>query len=154
MLLARVYKFTITDRNSRVDDLIARQASKGVAAKTGIHGSLMAMFDAALFKAWPSAKGAGVTSSCVVKCPNYNYGDFQCNAAMSLYRALKVGREALSGDPELPALTAPPPDFFWCVRYCSCGPIISHHQPHAVLLHWRMVALHNAGVVRIFFWTR
>lgn len=55
------------------------------------------MFDAALFKAWPSAKEVGVTSACVVKCPNYTYGDFQCNAAMSLYRQLKVGGVVLSG---------------------------------------------------------
>ena len=51
----------------------------------------MAMFDAAMFKAWPLAKGAGITSSSVRKCPDYNNGDFQCNAAMSLFKALKVG---------------------------------------------------------------
>ena len=45
-----------------------------------------------MFKAWPLAKSAGVTSSSVLKCPNYNYGDFQCNAAMSLCKALKVGK--------------------------------------------------------------
>lgn len=45
-----------------------------------------------MFKAWPLAKSAGVTSSSVLKCPNYKYGDFQCNAAMSLYKALKVGK--------------------------------------------------------------
>ena len=50
----------------------------------------MAIFDAAMFKAWPLAKGSGVTSSGVVKCFNYKFGDFQCNAAMSLYKALKV----------------------------------------------------------------
>lgn len=70
------------------------QAAKCVDIKAGLQASLLAMFDAAMWKAWPLAKGAGVTSSNVIKCPNYKYGDFQCNAAMSLYKTLKVSGNA------------------------------------------------------------
>lgn len=48
------------------------------------------MFDSAMFKAWPLAKSKGITSSSVRKCVDYKNGDFQCNAAMSLFKALKV----------------------------------------------------------------
>ncbi|CAN0568441.1 unnamed protein product, partial [Ectocarpus sp. 12 AP-2014] len=54
------------------------------------------MFDAAMFKAWPLAKSAGITSSSVRKCADYKNGDFQCNAAMALFKALKVGDGAPS----------------------------------------------------------
>lgn len=70
------------------------QAAKGVSIKGGLQASLSAMFDAAMFKAWPLAKSAGVTTSSVIKCPNYKNGDFQCNAAMALYKALKVSTKA------------------------------------------------------------
>lgn len=67
------------------------QAAKGVALKAGLQASLVTMFDAAMFKAWPLAKSKGITSSSVRKCLDYKNGDFQCNAAMSLFKALKVG---------------------------------------------------------------
>lgn len=59
--------------------------------KAGLHASLLGLFNAALFRAWPNAKTVGVTDSQVVKCSNYKHGDFQCNVAMPLYTALKVG---------------------------------------------------------------
>lgn len=66
------------------------QATKGVALKAGLQASLLTMFDSAMFKAWPLAKSKGITSSSVRKCLDYKNGDFQCNAAMSLFKALKV----------------------------------------------------------------
>lgn len=66
------------------------QDTKGIGVKAGLQASLLAVFDAAMVKAWPLAKEAGVTTSGVVKCINYKFGDFQCNAAMSLFKALKV----------------------------------------------------------------
>lgn len=60
-----------------------------------------------MFKAWPLAKSAGVTSSSVLKCPNYKYGDFQCNAAMSLCKALKVCKHEKTK--QIPRPYAPPP---------------------------------------------
>lgn len=72
------------------------QAAKGVALKAGLQASLVTMFDAAMFKAWPLAKSKGISSSSVRKCVDYNHGDFQCNAAMSLFKALKVGELMLT----------------------------------------------------------
>lgn len=66
------------------------QTAKATALKAGLHASLLGLFDAALFRAWPTAKAAGVNSSSVVKCSNYKHGDFQCNVAMPLFTALKV----------------------------------------------------------------
>ncbi|CAN0385338.1 unnamed protein product [Pylaiella littoralis] len=77
-------------------------ATKGVDLKAGLQASLSTMFDAAMFKAWPLAKSAGITSSSVKKCMDYKNGDFQCNAAMSLFKALK-GTE---GAPSSPQATA------------------------------------------------
>lgn len=71
---------------------VSLQAVEGVSLKAGLQASLLAMFDAAMFKAWPLAKSVGISSSSVRKCADYNNGDFQCNAAMSLFKALKVSR--------------------------------------------------------------
>ncbi|CAB1103032.1 unnamed protein product [Ectocarpus sp. CCAP 1310/34] len=73
-----------------------QNASTGVSLKAGLQASLLAMFDAAMFKAWPLAKSAGITSSSVRKCADYKNGDFQCNAAMALFKALKGGDGAPS----------------------------------------------------------
>lgn len=71
---------------------LSPQAAKGVDLKAGLQASLSTMFDAAMLKAWPLAKSVGITSSSTKKCMDYKNGDFQCNAAMSLFKALKVGR--------------------------------------------------------------
>ncbi|CAM9393416.1 unnamed protein product [Ectocarpus fasciculatus] len=78
------------------------KASKGVSLKAGLQASLLAMFDAAMFKAWPLAKSAGITSSSVRKCADYKNGDFQCNAAMALFKALK----GVDGAPSSPQAAA------------------------------------------------
>lgn len=66
------------------------QAAKITAVKAGLQASLLVIFDSAMFRAWPQSKEVGLTSSNVVKCANYKNGDFQCNAAMSIFKALKV----------------------------------------------------------------
>eukprot|EP00752_Nemacystus_decipiens_P016540 g14783.t1 len=75
------------------------EAAKGVSLKAGLQASLVTMFDAAMFKAWPLAESKGITSSCVRKCLDYKNGDFQCNAAMSLFKALK-GTEGAPSSPQ------------------------------------------------------
>ncbi|CAM9949316.1 unnamed protein product, partial [Hapterophycus canaliculatus] len=66
-----------------------KKATEGFSLKAGLQASLLVMFDAAMFKAWPLAKSVGISTSSVRKCADYKNGDFQCNAAMSLFKALK-----------------------------------------------------------------
>ena len=78
-------------RDSTLSSSGPLQAAKGVALETGLQASLSVMFDAAILRAWPLAASVGIPSSSVRKCSDYKNGDFQCTAAMPLFKALKVG---------------------------------------------------------------
>ncbi len=67
--------------------------------RLGLHAVLEALFTAAVHKAYPALAGdAAFRVADVAKCGNEKMGDYQCNSAMGLYRALKA-----SGQPGGPA---------------------------------------------------
>jgi arginyl-tRNA synthetase len=69
--------------------------------RLGLHAVLEALFTAAVHKAFPALAGdAAFRVADVAKCGNPAMGDYQCNSAMSLYRALKAS--GVEGGPANP----------------------------------------------------
>lgn len=56
----------------------------------GLQTSLRLVFSHAIVKAFPEAVGLQMYDAQIVRCGNPNFGDFQCNNAMSIAKALKV----------------------------------------------------------------
>ena len=63
--------------------------------RMGLQAALEALFTAAMHKAFPQLAGdAAFRVADVAKCGNAAMGDYQCNSAMALYRALKASGAA------------------------------------------------------------
>ena len=56
----------------------------------GLQTSLKLVFSHAIVRAFPEAVGLKMYEAQIVRCGNPNFGDFQCNNAMSISKALKV----------------------------------------------------------------
>ena len=70
------------------DDVVAPVLGQIDWASAGLMSSLKIVFDAALVAAFPQVPEAA-TGSVIVRCANPAFGDFQCNNAMSISKALK-----------------------------------------------------------------
>lgn len=56
----------------------------------GLQTSLRLVFSHAIVKAFPETVGLQMYEAQIVRCGNPNFGDFQCNNAMTISKALKV----------------------------------------------------------------
>jgi arginyl-tRNA synthetase len=57
--------------------------------------SLKLVFDAAIVAAFPEAEALGLNKSVIARCANAKNGDFQCNNAMSLAKAIKTEKDTM-----------------------------------------------------------
>lgn len=62
---------------------------------TGLISSLKLVFDAAIVAAFPEAEALGLNKSVIARCANAKNGDFQCNNAMSLAKAIKTEKDTM-----------------------------------------------------------
>lgn len=62
---------------------------------TGLISALKIIFDAAIVAAFPEAEALGLNKSVIARCANAKNGDFQCNNAMSLAKAIKTEKDKL-----------------------------------------------------------
>jgi arginyl-tRNA synthetase len=58
-------------------------------AASGLMSSLRKLFTDAVVAAFPQASALGLADAVVTKCTNEKFGDYQCNNAMALGKALK-----------------------------------------------------------------
>lgn len=58
-------------------------------AANGLMSSLRKLFTDAVVAAFPQASALGIAEAVVTKCTNEKFGDYQCNNAMALGKALK-----------------------------------------------------------------
>jgi arginyl-tRNA synthetase len=58
-------------------------------AASGLVSSLRKLFTDAVVAAFPQATALGLADAVVTKCTNEKFGDYQCNNAMALGKALK-----------------------------------------------------------------
>jgi hypothetical protein len=82
--------------NSAVEDGVKEVVPKGVLPpnvdlKTvGLISALRLLFNAAIAAAFPESLTLSLESASVVRCANAAFGDFQCNNALALSKALKT----------------------------------------------------------------
>lgn len=62
---------------------------------TGLISALKLIFDAAIVAAFPEAESLGLNKAVIARCANAKNGDFQCNNAMSLAKAIKTEKDKL-----------------------------------------------------------
>ena len=92
-------------------------------ANAGLLNSLKLLFSHAILRAFPvvsflEGEFSGLQHAVITRCANANFGDFQCNSAMALAKALKVSCPGYSGTSTTArkmALTGPCAMLSFCV---------------------------------------